>query len=327
MSPTDDSSSQLEIGHLIHLDTDLGGDIDDLCALAMLLRWPGVEVAGITTVCENEGRRAGYVKKVLELAGKSEIPVAAGAENRKGFYRYFCGLPAEERYWPEPVAPSPNPIKKALSLLKNSIEQGATIIGIGPFTNLFLLDRMYPSILEQAKLFLMGGYVYPPRPGFPGWGNEVDFNIQVDVKSAMHVLQHAHPTLIPLSITVETALRRAYLNELAKTGRLGQLVARQALAFAEDEKMEARFGKTCPGLPPDIINFQHDPLASAIALGWDEGIEIEELPLIVEEGNGWLTERIHPDGKPFRVVTKVDGERFSEFWFGQMTGKQILFNV
>jgi hypothetical protein len=24
----------------IHLDTDLGGDIDDICALAMLLRWP-----------------------------------------------------------------------------------------------------------------------------------------------------------------------------------------------------------------------------------------------------------------------------------------------
>ena len=24
----------------IHLDTDLGGDIDDLCALAMLLKWP-----------------------------------------------------------------------------------------------------------------------------------------------------------------------------------------------------------------------------------------------------------------------------------------------
>jgi hypothetical protein len=27
---------------LVHLDTDIGGDIDDLCALAMLLRWPGV---------------------------------------------------------------------------------------------------------------------------------------------------------------------------------------------------------------------------------------------------------------------------------------------
>ncbi|MCL4490148.1 MAG: nucleoside hydrolase [Chloroflexi bacterium] len=33
----------------IHLDTDLGGDIDDLCALAMVLRWPGAEITGIRT--------------------------------------------------------------------------------------------------------------------------------------------------------------------------------------------------------------------------------------------------------------------------------------
>jgi hypothetical protein len=32
----------------VHLDTDIGGDIDDLCALAMLLGWSGVEVVGIT---------------------------------------------------------------------------------------------------------------------------------------------------------------------------------------------------------------------------------------------------------------------------------------
>ena len=32
----------------VHLDTDIGGDVDDLCALAMLLGWPGVEVTGIT---------------------------------------------------------------------------------------------------------------------------------------------------------------------------------------------------------------------------------------------------------------------------------------
>ncbi len=35
----------------VHLDTDLGGDIDDLCALALLLRWPeGVQLTGVTTV-------------------------------------------------------------------------------------------------------------------------------------------------------------------------------------------------------------------------------------------------------------------------------------
>jgi inosine-uridine nucleoside N-ribohydrolase len=36
----------------IHLDTDLGGDTDDVRTLAMLLRWPGVELAGITTVAD-----------------------------------------------------------------------------------------------------------------------------------------------------------------------------------------------------------------------------------------------------------------------------------
>jgi inosine-uridine nucleoside N-ribohydrolase len=34
---------------LVCLDTDIGGDIDDLCALVMLLRWPGVELTGIAT--------------------------------------------------------------------------------------------------------------------------------------------------------------------------------------------------------------------------------------------------------------------------------------
>jgi hypothetical protein len=43
----------------LHLDADLGGDIDDLCALAMLLDWPGVELLAVTTVADDRGRRAG----------------------------------------------------------------------------------------------------------------------------------------------------------------------------------------------------------------------------------------------------------------------------
>jgi inosine-uridine nucleoside N-ribohydrolase len=55
----------------IHIDTDLGGDIDDLCALAMLLRWSDdVELNGITTVAEANGRRAGYARYILGLGGR-----------------------------------------------------------------------------------------------------------------------------------------------------------------------------------------------------------------------------------------------------------------
>ena len=300
----------------IHLDTDLGGDIDDLCALAMLLRWPGgLELTGITTVAEARGRRAGYVRHVLGLAGQSAIPVAAGADVSGGFYRYpELGYPAEADYWPESVQPSPNPLEDALRLLKNSIEQGATIVGIGPFTNLYLLDLQYPGLLQQASLFLMAGYIYPVRVGFPQWDNQMDWNIQVDVRSARHVLEHSNPTLIPLTVSVETALRRAYLDDLRQAGALGQLVARQAQAFAADEQNEHKYGQTCTGLPADIINWQHDPLACAIALGWNEGVEIREVPLKFAEQAGWLTEQIDPTGKPIRVVTRIDGEKFNEFW-------------
>src|SRR6185436_18745514 len=157
--------------------------------------------------------------------GKRDIPIAAGADVSKGFYRYAeLGYPDEERYWSKPIAPLPNPVEEAIHLLKQSIDQGATIIAIGPFTNLYLLNLQYPGILMGAKLFLMGGYIYPIRSGFPQWGNEMDWNIQVDVKSAKHVIEHSNPTLIPLSVTVETALRRAYLDDLGESGSLGQLL-------------------------------------------------------------------------------------------------------
>jgi purine nucleosidase len=305
----------------VHLDTDLGGDIDDLCALAMLLHWPDVDLTGITVVGDNNGKRTGYVRYVLGLAGRQDIPVAAGADVSQGFYRYELGLPLEERYWPEPVSPSPNSVDKAIELLEKSIKQGAILIGIGPFTNFNLLEHQHPGILKQASLFLMGGYIYPPRPGFPQWKNEMDFNIQSDVKSAQYVIQNSNPTLIPISVTAETSLRRRYLDDLRGSGALGQLIARQAEVFAIDEKTETTYGQTCQGLPPDTINFQHDPLACAIALGWDEGVAIEEIPLILEVKDGWLTERVHPDGKPIQVVTKVDGRRFNEFWLRRITGK------
>src|SRR5262245_32800944 len=131
--------------HKVHLDTDLGGDIDDLCALTMLLRWKDVEITGITTVAEENGRRKGYVRRVLEVEKRTGILVAAGADVAQGFYRYpELGYPDESRYWPEPVTPSPNPLEDTLQLLKNSIEANATIIAIGPYTNLYLLDLQYP---------------------------------------------------------------------------------------------------------------------------------------------------------------------------------------
>jgi len=304
----------------IHLDTDIGGDIDDVCALAMLLRWPNAELTGVTTVMEENGRRAGYARYVLRLAGREEVPVAAGADVSLERFRELPGYPDEASYWPEPVPAAPGPLEDALQLLMASIEAEAIIAAIGPFTNLALLEERYPGILARARLVLMGGYIRPIRPGFPYRPPQSDYNVQQDVAAARRVFESANPLLVPLTVTVETAFRREYLAGLRHSGPLGALVARQGEAHDAEYGNSARFGATCSGLADDILNFQHDPLAVAVALGWDE-VAIETLPLVLREEDGWLLEEERPDGKLTRVVTAVDGPRFNDLWYQRIAAR------
>src|SRR5687768_7451572 len=98
----------------LHIDTDLGGDTDDLCALAMALSWPDVELLAVTTNSDDQGRRAGYTRYALALAGRGDIAVAAGADVGQGYYRVRPGFPDENTYWPEPIPSAPNPLDHAL---------------------------------------------------------------------------------------------------------------------------------------------------------------------------------------------------------------------
>jgi len=303
----------------IHLDTDLGGDIDDLCALALLLAHREVEITGITTVGEDAGRRCGYVKYVLQITGRTDIPVAAGADVSLGCFRWQMGFPDDGAYWPESIPRSPNPLDDALRLIERSVEAGATVVAVGPYTNLSRLEYQRPGLLATASLYLMGFFVRPIPDGFPRWGLDVDWNVQSDVAAARHLLATTTPTLIPCEITAQTSLRRSQIPRLCGANVLGRLIARQAEAFARDERHEEIYGQTCPGLPRDTINFLHDPLACAVAVGW-EGVTIETLPLrpTIEE-SGFLRAAVTPEGNPTRVVTAVNAPRFSEWWEDAIT--------
>lgn len=305
----------------LHIDTDIGGDIDDLCALALALKWPNVELCGVTTVAEHAGRRAGYVHRVLELAGRADVAVAAGADAAEGFYREFPLLPkGEEAYWPGGVESYPTPCDDALDLLGQSIRRGATICAIGPYTNLALLERRTPGILREAKLCLMGGFVYAPREGFPGWDYKRDYNVQVDAESADVVFVNAvSPTLVTLAVTAETALRASQLEALKAGDALARLIATQAEVYAATEHRTAEYARGYAGLPRDFINYQHDPLACAVALGWRDGVETEELPLNSSIEDGWLVQRVEEGGRPAKVVTRVDGRAFDDFWLRTVT--------
>jgi purine nucleosidase len=306
----------------VHLDTDIGGDIDDLCALALLLSVPDVDLVGVTTVADDGGRRAGYARHALDLTNRGDIPVAAGADVALDRFRFRPGYPPDERYWSSPVTPAPGSLGAALDLLAAAVDGGAIVVAIGPWTNLALLEERQPGVLGflgPDRLVLMGGHVRPAPEGFPKWdSDDGDYNVQLDGAAARHVLRSADPTLVPIEMTVQTALRRAHLPPLRRAGPLGALIVRQAEECARDWGNEERYGRTCAGLPDDTINFLHDPLACAVALGWP-GVRIETVPLALHDVDGRLHQREEPGGKDTRVVTRVDGGAFGDWWCASLT--------
>ena len=273
---------------LVHLDTDIGGDPDDVCALAMLLGWPDVEITGITTTHEEGGRRAGFVHEVLRLAGRSGIRVAAGAEHSMTTLRQPGSFPDDTRYWGHEIESVPSTTGTAFDLMEQSIERGATVIAIGPFTDLGLLEIARPGLLDTVPVVVMGGGYRRPDAGYPQWPEEYDWNVQCDTRAAEIVSGLAQLTIVPLAATVKVHLSAAHLPRLRGAGPLGELMARQAEAYGVDRR--EGLAEQHPKLPPDLLNFHHDPLAAAVAVGWDG---------VTFEGN---------------VVADVDGDAFSERW-------------
>jgi inosine-uridine nucleoside N-ribohydrolase len=304
---------------LIHLDTDIGSDPDDGCALAMLLGWPGVEITGITTVADPGGVRAGLVHEILRLAGRTDIPVAAGAE-RPLSARQEAWPVVDEALWPARPA-RPAPPGAALDLMARSIDRGATVVGIGPYTNLAMLAAGRAGSLAQAPVVLMGGWTGPPAAGLPPWGPARDANVQWDVRAAEAVTAEAADlTLVTLPATLQAHLRRADLARLHDSGRIGVLLADQSEAHAVATG-KAALGPAHRALPDDLLNFHYDPVACAVAAGWD-GVRTEDQRLRAVLDDGTLRFEPHPQGRPTRVVVDVDGAAFTAVWLAAVEAAQ-----
>jgi purine nucleosidase len=288
---------------LVHLDTDFGGDTDDACALAYLLARDDVDLLGVTTVADTDGRRAAYARYFLQLADRPGVPVAAGAARS-----LTTGEVAEPEHadWPD-LPPRPDPPGAALDLLDRSVAAGATVVGIGPFTNLALYETLRPGRLQAPTL--MAGYADPPAAGLTPWGPAMDFNGQWD-RHAYGIVLATRPTLVTLPATLATWVRAGDLPRLRAAGPVGALLADQLTAHRD------RWGRP-PGasLPADLLNFQYDPAACAVALGWP-GATAEQTAVRLRLDGGLARD---PAGLPVRLMTAIDGPSFATHWLDTVT--------
>lgn len=285
----------------IHLDTDLGADTDDLCALVYLLRNPCVELTGVTTCLERGGKRRAYVREVLQMAGADTALAAGGADRTwSGRKDYGFTFAHEERmfgkHYPEEADYKP----EAVEAMRRSLEAGAVLVSIGPLTNVAELERAYPGMLGRDNFYFMGGAIGEPEEGLPQWGAENDWNIHMDLAAASYVLNRVPVTMVPVAATLKAHLTERDCRVLDGEDALCRLMAAQARAWREVSGFIRQEVGRCSRLPRDLCNFQYDPLTAALAAGYGP-YRAEEIRIRLETDEARGTYRIaelrEPEGR------------------------------
>jgi inosine-uridine nucleoside N-ribohydrolase len=220
-------------------------------------------------------------RHALTLAGVGdEVTVARGGSGTLSGDRPVPAVETVERYWGEAVEPLSTPAGDALSLL----------------------EIARPGLLASAPLVVMGGYTGLSPAGYPEWGPNMDWNVQSDQAAARLVFERCNPIVVPLSATVQTYLTESDLKRFEGAGPLADLIAKQARAYADKHAHRKLAGENV-SLPSGFLNFQHDALAVAVALGW-QGASIVDRSMRPELRDGSLL--LAPGGQNLRVVTAVD---------------------
>src|SRR5205085_12478492 len=135
---------------------DGGPGHDGAIALLLALASPEREILGITSVAGNQTLDKTTVNalKILEFAGRTDIPVAAGATRPLVREQYVAAYVHGETGMDGPDLPDPRtrPVDQhAVDFLAERIEPGVVLVPTGPLTNIGLLLARYPEVAERIE--------------------------------------------------------------------------------------------------------------------------------------------------------------------------------
>jgi inosine-uridine nucleoside N-ribohydrolase len=248
----------------ILLDCDPGHD--DAIALLLALASPELELLGVTTVAGNQTleKTTANAIRVLEFAGRGEIPVAAGADRPLIREPVVASNVHGETGLDGPDLPPPRASRvqqHAVDFLAERIraENGAvTLVPIGPLTNVALLLALRPDARPE-RIVLMGGAIAE--------GNvtpAAEFNIWCDPEAAARVFASGiDVTMIGLDITHKALFTAAHVERLE--GRVGQMVTELLRFYGEFHRKVYRFDGSpihdavavAQVIRPDLIDIEH----------------------------------------------------------------------
>jgi inosine-uridine nucleoside N-ribohydrolase len=185
---------------LVILDTDIGDDIDDAFALALVLRSPELHLLGIETAYGDTELRARLVDRYLAAVGYGDILVLAGVPT------------PQTNHFSQAAYARQSPERKHASGVDFLLKQirahpgQITLIAIGPLFNIQAAIERDPATFKMLKrVVIMGGSVYR---GYSGKNDDKttppspEWNILCDPAGAKALLGSGVPVFVmPLDST------------------------------------------------------------------------------------------------------------------------------
>ena len=217
----------------IILDCDPGHD--DAIALLLALASPELELLGVTTTYGNQTleKTTANALRVLELASRTEVPVASGADEPLERELVVAAHVHGESGLDGPTLPPPSaaPVSTdAVSWIAQAVAGSAapvTLVPTGPLTNVAGYLRAHGTA-GLERIVLMGGAIAE--------GNmtpAAEFNVWADPEAAQIVFDaDLDVTMIGLDVTHKAVTAPAVQRRLRESGAIGVFVAELVDFFA-----------------------------------------------------------------------------------------------
>ena len=305
-------------------------------AILLAAQSPELRIEAITVVSGNVLVDQGVENalKLVELAGRTEIPVARGEKYplRKKLITAPLvhgrnGLGETELPSPAKTAESRHAVDLIIDLVRAHPGE-ITLLPLGPLTNIARVLLKRPDLAEQIpEIILMGGSIEG--------GNATpaaEANIYNDPEAAKIVFESGIPiTMVGLGATHQTLLTRSHTAALAESqSPIARYVARLAdfyLAFSESVGFEG--------------SALHDPLAVGLAV--DSSLAKESRPMhiavetqghltygetvanryllresVEDAGDHYVLTGLEPVGPNAQVPVQIDADRFLRFFMDRI---------
>ncbi len=200
--------------HTVILDTDIGSDVDDALALAILLGSDTVNLLGITTVYGDTQLRGQIALYLCSLAGR-KIPTFAGESLPiSGREVWLSGSEGEGIESLDQFKLEKDSGIHFLVNTINSLPGQVDLLAIGPLTNIAKAIEISDNFSKNIKnLWIMGGDFSKSK---------VEHNFKCDIDAAKRVLESEIPiTILDLPSSQKTIIKCAEINRIQNSGKLG----------------------------------------------------------------------------------------------------------